>query len=180
MRRPTSASITIASHLMNSTFPYHTEPEFEITGGFVDGMGGIMSAAFAPYVENEERDKWEQYAFDNQGWIETSAHLKAVHAVHRDALHGTIQDHEHDRRRRDLEETASESTSEPSISRQMFHWEDGEKIVETSAPGKSFAPLWQVSPADSSAVNSNLFADPRIKELYDVMIKADRHSCFVL
>ena len=83
--------MTIASHLQNSTFPYHTEPEYEITGGFVDGMGGIMSVAFAPFVKTEEREAWEKYASENQGWIENSHYLKHIHPVHRDALHGTIQ-----------------------------------------------------------------------------------------
>ena len=53
-----SASITIAAAYLNSTFPYHTEPQYEITGGFVDGMGGIMSAAFAPFVLEEQREDW--------------------------------------------------------------------------------------------------------------------------
>jgi hypothetical protein len=167
-----SASITIASHLENSTFPYHTEPEFEITGGFVDGMGGIMSAAFAPFVEVEGRDEWEKYAYESQDWIERSADLKAIHSVHRDALHGTIQDHEHDRRRH--LQHSSAGGSKPSISREIFHWENGEKIAETNEPGKIFAPLWQISPADYSPVNSNLLTDTRIKPLYDVMVKADR------
>ena len=35
----TSSQITIDAGLMNHTFPFHTEPQFEITGGFVDGMG---------------------------------------------------------------------------------------------------------------------------------------------
>jgi hypothetical protein len=155
--------------LKNSTFPYHTDPEFEITGGFVDGMGGVMASAFAPFVKAEDRDRWEQYAVDNQDWITKSAYLKEVHADHRDALHGTIQDHEHDRR---LQKT--DATNKESISSRIFRWENGEKIVETSEPGKVFAPLWQVSPADYSAVNSNLLADKNINTLHDTMVKANR------
>jgi hypothetical protein len=158
-----SASVTIASHLKGSVFPNHTEPDFEITGGFVDGMGGMMSAAFAPLVKVEDREQWEQYSVENQDWIERSKFLKDVHPIHRDALHGTIQDHEHDRR---LQAEAVESISE-----QIFRWEDGAKVPETSEPGKIFAPLWQVSPADYSAVNTNLLSDPRISDLYDVMIR---------
>jgi hypothetical protein len=43
-----SASITIAAGLKGSTFPFHTEPQYEITGGFVDGMG--MSNLFAATI----------------------------------------------------------------------------------------------------------------------------------
>ena len=162
-----SASVTIASHLKGSVFPYHTEPDFEITGGFVDGMGGIMSAAFAPLVKAEDREQWEQYSVENQDWIERSKYLKAVHPVHRDALHGTIQDHEHDRR---LQEEVVES-----ISGRIFRYdEDGAKVPETSEPGKMFAPIWQVSPADYSAINANLFSDPRFEDLYYAMIKGNQ------
>jgi hypothetical protein len=160
-----SATITIASHLKGSTFPFHTEPEYEITGGFVDGMGGIMSAAFAPLIKAEERDQWEEYADANQNWVENSKYLKQVHAVHRDALHGTIQDHEHDRR--------LQGNEDESISKGIFRWENGEKVMESSQPGQILAPLWQVSPAEYSAVNVNLLSDPRIADLYETMVKAD-------
>jgi hypothetical protein len=133
----------------------------------VDGMGGIMSAAFAPLVKVEEREQWEQYSVENQGWIERSKFLKAVHPVHRDALHGTIQDHEHDRGLQD--EVVMESISE-----HIYRFEDGEKVPETSEPRKIFAPLWQVSPADYSPVNTNLLSDPRIADLYNVMSRGNR------
>jgi hypothetical protein len=45
-----SASITIAAGLQGSTFPFHTDPQYEITGGFVDGMGtSNLSAATTIY-----------------------------------------------------------------------------------------------------------------------------------
>jgi hypothetical protein len=160
-----SASITIASHLKGSTFPYHTEPEFEITGGFVDGMGGIMAAAFAPLIKAEGRDQWEEYAEANQNWVENSKYLKQANAVHRHGLHGTIQDHENDRR---LQGNETES-----ISKEIFRWENGEKVVESTQPGQILAPLWQVSPADYSAVNVNLLSYPRIADFYETMLKAD-------
>lgn len=160
-----SASITIAAGYLNHSFPFHTEPKYEITGGFVDGMGGIMSAAFAPFVMEEQREDWGVYSRKNQGWIEESAYLKKVHPVHRDALHGTIQDHEHDRR---LQE---EAAPKPSISRTIYRWENGVKKPELKQPGQMYAPLWQVSPADFGAVNVNLLSDPRVASLYRSMVK---------
>jgi hypothetical protein len=159
-----SSSVTIASHLRGSIFPYHTDPEFEITGGFVDGMGGIMSAAYAPLIRFEEKAQWEEYALANQDWLETSAYLKAVHPGHRDALHGTIQDHEHDRR---LQETNE------SIPDEIYRREYGIKVPEIGEPGQLFAPLWQVSPANYGAVNENLLADERIETAYEVMRRAE-------
>ena len=58
-----SSSVTISAGYLNSTFPFHTEPKYEITGGFVDGMGGIMSAAFAPFVREEQRKDWYEVAW---------------------------------------------------------------------------------------------------------------------
>jgi hypothetical protein len=130
-------------------------------------MGGIMSAAFAPLIKADERDQWEEYADANQDWIENSKYLEQVHPVHRDALHGTIQDHEHDRRLQGNED------EKESISKEIFRWENGEKVIESSQPGQILAPLWQVSPADYSAVNANLLSDSRIADLYETMIKAD-------
>jgi hypothetical protein len=146
-------------------FPFHTEPEYEITGGFVDGMGGIMAAAFAPIIKAEERDQWEEYADANQNWVKNSKYLKQVHPVHRDALHGTLQDHEHDRR--------LQGNEDDSISKRIFRWENGKKVIESSQPGQILAPLWQVSPADYSAVNVNLLSDPRIADLYETMLTLD-------
>ena len=149
-----------------------------------------MSAAFAPLVTEEQRQLWGIYSRNNQGWIENSAYLKKVHPVHRDALHGTIQDHEHDRRRRltetdrALQDTTSttpaSNPSNPSnppkqsISRTIYRWENGQKVPEIHQPGQIYAPLWQVSPADYGAVNVNLLSDPRVAELYRAMITANK------
>jgi hypothetical protein len=41
-----SASITISAVSQGSNFPFYTVPQYEITGGFVDGMGtSNLSAA---------------------------------------------------------------------------------------------------------------------------------------
>ena len=171
MRCHSSASVTIAAHLKGSTFPYHTEPQFEITGGFVDGMGGIMSGGFAPVIKSEEREQWEEYSVANQNWVETSAYLKMVHPGHRDALHGTIQDHEHDRMRRLV---ANSTAPANNISQQIYRWENDATVTEPYEPGKVYAPLWQVSPADYSTINVNLLSDPVIKDTYDVMVKTNQ------
>jgi hypothetical protein len=137
-----------------------------MTGGFVDGMGGIMSAAFAPFVLQDQREAWETYASVNQGWIEQSSYLKKVNPVHRDALHGTIQDHEHDRRLQTTEK-------HEFIARSIYTWENGSKVPEVAEEGKLYAPLWQVSPADYGVVNVNLLSDPQVAILYQAMMKRD-------
>ena len=122
-----------------------------------------MSAAFAPIVKPTQKTEWEEYSGKNQGWLQESAYLEKVNPVHRDALHGTIQDHEHDRRR--LEEEA--------ISSFIYKWEDGKKVPEFSQLGRDFAPLWQVSPPDAGVVNANLLAEPLLFELFVTMQKTN-------
>ena len=123
-----------------------------------------MSAAFAPLVKPEQKEEWEAYSVKNQGWLEESEYLYRVHAVHRDALHGTIQDHEHDRRQ----------LQQDTISPFIYKWEDGRKVPERSQLGRDFAPLWQVSPADAGVVNANLLADQRIAELYLTVLRTNK------
>ena len=123
-----SAAVTIAMNVTNSTFPYVTVPAYEITGGYADGMGGIMLAALAPLVKAEEKERWEAYSVEHQGWLQESEYLKIAHPHHRDALHSTIQDHEHDRRL---------AAPEPSvIPDKIWHREDGVPKEYTPSPGE--------------------------------------------
>jgi hypothetical protein len=134
-----SAAVTSAAVMTGQVFPNVTLPHFEVTAGYADEMGGIMAAAFAPLIKHEKRSEWEEYSVLNQGWLAESARLKRVQPAYRDdPLHGTIQDHEHDRRLQSTEPPP------PSISSRIYRWENGTEVIETSRPGEVFAPLWQV------------------------------------
>jgi hypothetical protein len=140
-----SAAVTSAALMTGSVFPNVTLPHFEVEGGYIDGTGGIMAAAFAPLVKDEERSEWEEYSVLNEGWLAESARLKKVYQ--RDALHGTIQDHERNRK------LQSPEPPSPSIPTRIYRWENGMQVPEPSRPGQILAPLWQVSPASAPAVN---------------------------
>jgi hypothetical protein len=148
-----SAAVTTAATMTGSVFPNVTLPQFEVTGGYVDGMGGIKAAAFAPLIKHEERSEWEEYALLNQGWLAESARLRKVHPGHLDALHGTIQDSEHSRRLQSSVSSSSVPAPSPSIPTRIYRWENGIQVPEVSTPGQVLAPLWQVSPASAPAVN---------------------------
>jgi hypothetical protein len=160
-----SASVTASALMTGSVFPNLTQPYFEISGGYVDGMGGIMSVAFAPIVKAEKQREWVEYSIANQGWIEESKRLIEIHPGHRDPLHGTIQDHEHERIRM--------LQSDP-VTPFIWGWEDGRQVPETGLPGQVLAPLWQVTPAVASSVNVNLLSDERVADLYTTMLAADQ------
>jgi hypothetical protein len=145
-----SGAVTSAAIMTGSVFPNVTLPHFEVTGGYVDGMGGIMAAAFAPLVKHEERSEWEEYSVLNQGWLAESVRLHTIDAGQRDALHGTFQDSddEHDRRLQSPEQPVT-----PLISPRIYDWKNGIEVEELSSPGQILAPLWQVSPASALVVN---------------------------
>ena len=185
-----SGTTTSTALMTGQTFPNVTQPHFEITGGFVDGMGGIMMALAAPLIHSSKREEWEAYASENQNWIQESARLKVTHPQHRDPLHLTIQDHEHDRRRRLQEQDGLPQGNQqqdrtlqadpltvqadpPTIPSKIWKWDGDEKVVLPEATFRDhvYAPLWQSSPADVDTVNVDLLSDPRIADLYTAMVK---------
>ncbi|KAL3920659.1 MAG: hypothetical protein SGILL_003151 [Bacillariaceae sp.] len=158
---------TSTALITNQEFPYVTQQHFEVTGGFVDGMGGIMMAAAIPLIPAAGRDAWEKYSVAHQDWLAESAILKEGYGKQRDPLHGTIQDHEHDRRH--LQQLSGEDNSIPPM---IWEWQGDNKVVASSDDkDRIFAPLWQTSPADAGTVNVDLFADPDIVQLFTAMME---------
>jgi hypothetical protein len=162
-----SNTLTSFAVVENVTFPYFTLEQFEVIGGFVDGMGGIMCTAFAPLVTVEGLKPWEEYSVKNQGWIQVSKHLKEVEQFHQDALHGTIQDHEHDRR---LQRALDNDTISPVL----YRFENGTKVRVVESIGGIHAPIWQVTPPYAGTVNLDLLQDPFTSRLYDQMRSMNR------
>jgi hypothetical protein len=160
-----SASVTASALMTDSIFPNLTQPYYEISAGYTNGMGGLTSVAFAPLVKAEKESEWLEYSIANQGWIEESKRLIEFHPGHRDPLHDTIHE------RGDAHRLQQESES---VSPFIWRWEDGIQVPETVVPGQVLAPLWQVSPAAASAVNVNLLADERVASLYNAMIATDQ------
>jgi hypothetical protein len=167
-----SAAMTSTALLTGQVFPHVTHPHFEIGAGYVDGMGGIMTCAFAPLVKAEERSDWEEYATENQWWLQESVRLRIAHPEKRDPLHGTIQDHEHDR----VEEDQLWLFEIPPIRKRIWNWEDGNRTIieEEESDTEIVAPLWQISPPEARTVNVNLFYDERITDLYDAMVATNQ------
>jgi hypothetical protein len=163
-----SASVTATSIMTNSVFPFFTDDFFEITGGYVDGMGGIMSVSFSPLIKPEMRSQWEEYAAKNQGWIQRSKDLREEHPGHRQPMLGTVQDHEDDRR------LQSNDASAFKIPEKIWRWENGTAVVDTSASGEWLAPVWQISPPKEISVMVNLFSDPMLTDLYRTMVKTNQ------
>lgn len=159
-----SNTVTTAANVTNATFPFVTVPGIELSAGAVDGMGGIMLAGFAPFVNAQDKQAWEKYAAENKGWFDESNYIREVNQkLYRDALHGTIQDHEHDRRLQ---------VPEPSlIPDKIWHWDNGENVPHEPINGETMAPLWQISPAAAPPINQDLLSDERISVLCNAMLE---------
>lgn len=128
----------------------------------------------APLVQVTGRKAWEEYSVGHTDWINASAYLKTTYAMHLDPLHGTIQDHEHDRRKLVGWSRRTQESNEdvPTISTEIWKWNGDKKVVvESTSLEDIYAPLWQSSPAGASAVNVDLFSDPTIKQLFIAMNK---------
>jgi class 3 adenylate cyclase len=65
-------ALTISSHAKTTEeqWPLETFPHFEPVAGNFRNVSGTRLIAVTPYVEDADRDAWEAYATENQGWIE--------------------------------------------------------------------------------------------------------------
>ena len=165
-----AATVTNAAVLSNSTFPFLVDPNFEVIGGYVDGMSGIISTGFAPFVQSEQKTQWEDFAVSNQWWVERGARLRKIHPDHKDPLDGSFQDHEE---RRKLQAAAVVPKEIMPIPESIFKLDDqGWPVVLDVQPGQVTAPMWQISPTpgdDPSLVNYDLLSDPQLKTLFRAM-----------
>ena len=172
-----SGIITSEVLASNQIAPNITLPRFEVKGGFVNGMSGIMTAMFVPLIAASLRGEWEEYSVENQGWLEESARLKMEHEKHLRPLEGTHQDHE-----TDLVDAATMDIpideiidSIADIPNEIWRWEGDEKVpLENTPKDQLLAPLWQNSPAEASTINVDLFSDTRIADLYESMLETNQ------
>eukprot|EP00536_Pseudo-nitzschia_multiseries_P010553 jgi/Psemu1/243039/estExt_Genewise1.C_3250021 len=170
-------SSTITSEIVasNQTAPFITMPNFEVTGGFTDGMGGIMAVVFAPLLYTTTTtttttasssssstggsggsagsliEQWESYSVQNQGWLKESARLKVQHTNHLRPLEGTHQDHETDLRQTTLVDRQSAIDDDDDDDENERH--NNNNNNNNNGNVVVVAPLWQSSPPEASIVN---------------------------
>lgn len=72
-------SITRVSLASNSTFPFETRPfpfvtlaDFEEQGASLRSSSGAEVVIYAPLIATEQKQDFEAYAVENQGWIDAS------------------------------------------------------------------------------------------------------------
>ena len=63
-------SVTLTSHsLANGAFPKVTIANFDRRAGDAGELSDTTLLYYFPIVTEDQREDWEQYSWDNQGWI---------------------------------------------------------------------------------------------------------------
>jgi len=156
---------------------------------------GIHYMFYAPLIPTEEKEAWEQYAWDNQDWIEqeiktefrgdqeqmeqhlqgTGSISREVHAMTPDMLAAfnawrtdATSSHSHDDGHHDAHRDLSSSAQTAAVS-------DGDD--DHANEQEYHLPLWQVYPAplDASIVNVDLNTHPGIRKTAQDAMEVNHH-----
>jgi hypothetical protein len=156
-----SASITSIALAKGATFPNLTLPNFEVQGFFYNKISDALLTSFAPLVKMENKQAWDNYSVENQGWIDRGLNLSAGF-LHNDLIDGGNHTN------------FVRAQIAPSIYR-FLNYSEGTRVVQTEpgvqyGPG-NYAPVWQQSPAphDPSIINFDLLSHPVISRHYHEM-----------
>jgi hypothetical protein len=156
-----SASITSVALAKNATFPNVTLPNFEVQGFYFNKFASAFLTSFAPLVKMENKQAWDNYSVENQGWIDRGLNLSAGY-LHNDLIDGGNHTN------------FVRAQIYPNIYRFQSNTE-GTRVVQTEpgvqyGPG-NYAPVWQQSPAphDPSIINFDLLSHPVISRHYHEM-----------
>ena len=193
-----SARVTSDAVALNATFPNVTIPHFEIEAGYVNGLGGMIACAYAPFVLDSQRKEWEDFALSNMGWVNESLMLREIHQGHLAPLKGTKDDentHEtafqgsHTEEEEEEEHALHEGTEEHdgeehhegeahdhdellgkrTYSKSIYHWDNGTAHGLKKHSSSMYAPIWQVTPPVPMALNSDLLSNQVFQNLYSAL-----------
>ena len=116
-----SQLISASSVSTNGFFPFVTVPGFEILGEYARRLSRVEMIVYTPIVQESQASRWQEYAFDNQGWIQES----------REAV------------RKSDDIFFSSNYVESNITPLL--WQNDENGSVIPAFSKPFLPIWQVS-----------------------------------
>lgn len=156
-----SVTITTIAVATNNSFPGFTMPHYEVRGIRNNKITQTSQLSFAPLVKKENKEAWDRYSVENQGWINKSLALAAGY-LHEDRFDGGNH-------------TSFVPTQiSPNIYRFM-NYTTGKRVVQTE-PGvqygpANYAPVWQQAPVptDTSIINFDLLSHPVISRIYHQM-----------
>ena len=80
-------TITGAAIANQQKFPFVTVPQFEIQGEYARKTSGVEVISYAPLVSEAQRRQWEEFAWNNQDWLEES---RAYSRTGEEVLHTSV------------------------------------------------------------------------------------------
>jgi hypothetical protein len=116
---------TLTAHAIvkNLTFPFVSLPMFEVAGRHTLAQSRNELLFFTPFVTGDQKEEWEGYAWENQGWLGEGRSIRLENDQ-------TLQ---------------TTSFLEGNITPQIF------EFATVSPPGRDvYSPVWQMSPVPFS------------------------------
>lgn len=166
-------------------WPFITLPRFEERVSAVRRSANLEILGFLPVVETMEREDWEAYSVQEQGWIQESYNAVATSADLGSGLDSKSNNSNTDERSTPIVIIPIESpTSQPagpvdySISPTISISSGGEYITH---PRKGpYAPMWQLSPppppSESAVVNTDLMSVPAFRLLFGSILEEENED----
>ena len=126
----------------NATFPFVTMPDFELIGSHLRQQLGSHVVHWLPLVKDEDRQEWEEYAFENRHHIEDSFRSDTEHRTRQDELLGVNMEH------RALQQQQQQLPMSVLDDGSEYHtriWSNGATVPRGDMPEGSgpFLPAWQ-------------------------------------
>ena len=142
-------SITAYAQTSESQFPFVTVPFFQTHSQHARDIAHVDSLALCPIVMEENRVAWEEYALDNQWWLQGDTQVAAYTEEQEDGIVSSAND---------------------TIPGSIYRFQNGRATVDLGVP--PYAPRWQMSPSpsDLAFINYDVISSTVVKTLYFAMV----------
>eukprot|EP00934_Nitzschia_sp_Nitz4_P002708 Nitzschia sp. Nitz4//scaffold42_size132992//119267//129070//NITZ4_003422-RA/size132992-processed-gene-0.49-mRNA-1//-1//CDS//3329551787//2698//frame0 len=140
-----ATQISSYAQATNASWPNVALPDFERQGHYINDLADMLALVLIPIVTKENRESYEQFAVENQGWIQEGLELQG------------IPEEDWDHESMAIVESVLGHSPNMTIPEKIFAL-NGTEAVEETGDGP-FAPFWQLCPAVPSVniVNYNTF-----------------------
>jgi class 3 adenylate cyclase len=137
-------AFTLHSEATNSSWPFVTMNHFQERALVVKKLSGAMFVQLVTIVQEEDREEWENYVAQEQGWITEAAEYQARIGI--DRLFPVVQPQE-DVDPTDEEDPNAVHFSYTTSSKRIFNWGQGGtyQFRVSEGPGP-YQVVWQSSP----------------------------------
>jgi hypothetical protein len=159
-------AVAFTSGGKSSTFqwPFATIPDFAVKAASALNIASANFVAFAPLVDDSQRQAWETFSLNRQAWVEEGLRYEQGNETH-DGSPSARQrkvNEQFDLPRALQSEQSSDSHADTpvdfsqGIASTIYRMTEGTRVVEDNV--SSYYPIWQHSPVNSKLVNFNLLS----------------------